>query len=205
MSRTTSIANISTVLTERVKRDLAAAAGSNGILSKAEQAKAPDYVKKAADELRQANPNARVTVSSMETVISKKALDLIGEVNQPSGNGKKTLTQAEADAAARRDASLGYAVLEAFQVVSGKGGLNEDDIAKKHVNTGFDPDTVFKTFKTEHEAMNYRDPKGRQVAWLVRSTDELLKNTYVSGRNDLWAQRFEVDKLSGALTVTHEH
>lgn len=73
------------------------------------------------------------------------------------------------------------------------------------MNTGFDPDTVFKTFKTELEAMNYRDPKGRQVAWLVRSTDELLKNTYVSGRNDLWALRFEVDKLSGALTVTHEH
>lgn len=115
MSRTTSIANISTVLSERVKRDLEAAAGSNGILSKAEQAKAPDHVKKAANELRQANPNARVTVSSMETVIAKKALDLIGEVNQPSGNGKKTLTQAEADAAARRDASLGYAVLEAFR------------------------------------------------------------------------------------------
>lgn len=201
----TTVANISAVLTERVKRDLKAAAGSNGILSKTEQAKAPDYVKQAADEFRKANPNARVTVSTMETVIAKKALDLIGAVNQPSGNGKKTLTQAEATEAARRDASLGFTVLEAFQVVSGKGGVKEDDIAKKHVNTGFDADTVFKTFKTEQEAMRYVDPKGRQVAWLVRSTDELLKNTYVSGRNDLWAQRFEVDKLSGALTVTHEH
>lgn len=201
----TTVANISAVLTERVKRDLKAAAGPNGILSKAEQAKAPAYLKQAADAFRAANPKARVTVTAMETAIAKKALDLIGEVNQPSGNGKKTLTQAEAKAAAKRDASLGYAVLEAFEVVSGKGGLKEDELARQHVNPGLDPETIFKTFKTEQEAMAYQDPKGRQVAWLVRSTDELLKNTYVSGRNDLWAQRFEVDKLSGAITVTHEH
>jgi hypothetical protein len=203
MARTT-LSQVSAVLTERVRRDLKAAAGANGVLSKAEQASAPAYVKTIADEFRKANPKARVTVGSMETLITKKALNLIGEVNQPRGSGAASLTQAEAKAVAKRDATLGYTVLEAWQVVAGKG-LDVDDVAKKLVRDGMDSETTFKMFTTEAEAERYQDPKGRQVRWLVRTGSDLLKNTYVSGRNDLWNQRFEIDKLSGAVTITGEH
>lgn len=197
--------NVSTVLKARVQRDLAAAAGSNGILSKTEQKKAPAYLQQAADELRKANPGGRVTVSAMEQHISKRALELIGGVNETKGPGAKLLSKAEATEVARRDATLGFTVLEAYQVVSGKGPNSADTLAEQHVNTGLDVDQVFKVFASEAEAMRYHDPDDRSVVWLVRVDEGLLKNTYVSGRNDLWAQKFEIDKLSGALTVTGEH
>lgn len=197
--------NVSTVLKARVHRDLTAAAGSNGLLSKAEQAKAPEYLRKAADELRKSKPGARVTVSAMEQHISQKALALIGEVNETKGRGANLLSQAEAKEVARRDATLGFTVLEAYQVVSGKGPNSADTLAEKHVNNGLDTDQVFKVFASEAEAMRYHDPDDRSVVWLVRVDEGLLKNTYVSGRNDLWAQKFEIDKLSGELTVTGEH
>jgi len=110
------------VLTERVRRDLKASAGANGVLSKAEQAAAPAYVRTIAD-----------------------------------------------------------------------------------VRDGMDSQTTFKLFTIEAEAERYQDPRGRRVRWRVRTSSDLLENTYVSGRNDLWNQRFEIDKLSGAITITGEH
>lgn len=198
----TTVANLSTVVQARVQRDLKAAAGTNGVLSKAEQKKAPEYLQRAADEFRQANPGKRVSVGALETLVTKQAKDLIGAVNQPKGAGSTVVSQAEAKEAARRDATLGFAVLEAYRVVSGQG---VEAIVKQHVAPTLDEDSVYRTFKTENEAMNAHDANGRHIVWSVRTEEGLLKDTYVSGKNDLWAQRFEVDKLSGAITITGEH
>ena len=72
----------------------------------------------------------------------------------------------------------------------------------QHVNG---PDQVFMTFATENEATSYADPQGRSVTWLVPEQDGLLAKKFVWGRNDLWAERFEIDRLNGAVTVLAEH
>lgn len=199
----TTVENVSTVLKALVKRDLAAAAGTNGVLSRAEQAKAPKYLSDAANVLRAQKPNARITVDAMEAFVATRANQLIGEVNQPRGSGAATLSKTEAAAALAREPSLGFAVMEAYQIASGSG-VSVDTIAQSRASQ-VDDDTTFKKFATEAEAVNYRDPDGKQVSWLVRTGDSLLSSSYVSGRNDLWAQRFDVDKRTGAVTVTHEH
>ena len=63
----------------------------------------------------------------------------------------------------------------------------------------------FKTFATVAEAERYQDPDGNQVVWLVEVANTLLTKTFVSGRNDLWAQKFELDKVTGALAILAEH
>jgi hypothetical protein len=52
---------------------------------------------------------------------------------------------------------------------------------------------------------SYQDPHGRSVTWLVRSSEGGDTSSFVWGRNDLWAERFDVDATSGAVTVTGEH
>lgn len=199
----TTVANVSTVLKALVKRDLEAAAGKNGVLSRAEQAKAPKYLSDAANALRAAKPNARITVDAMEAFVATRASQLIGAVNQTSGSGAATLSKAEATAAARREPNLGFAVMEAYQIVSGTG-VNVDGIAEKRASQ-VDDETIFKKFATEAEAERFQDPNGMHVSWLVKTSDGLLSASYTSGKNDLWSQRFDVDKRTGAVTVTHEH
>lgn len=95
-------------------------------------------------------------------------------------------------------------MLEAYEIASGHG-LDVDAIATAHATNGMDPDTKFKTFATVEEAERYQDPDGNQVSWLVVTSDNLLSKSYVSGRNDLWAQRFEIDRITGAIAITAEH
>lgn len=200
-----SVQTVSTVLTERVRRDARAAAGSNRIVSAEEAKKGPRYLKEAYDELRAKGPRTRVTTDALETHVTDRAKRLLGEVNQRSGSGANTLSKAEATAAMKRNATLGAKVYEAWEIASGRG-LDLDALAEQHVTGGqLDPDVVFKRFATEAEAMQYQDPDGRQVMWLVRRDQGLLSSSYTSGRNDLWAQRFDLDKLTGAVTVTGEH
>lgn len=199
----TTVAKVSTVLKALVKRDLEAAAGANGVLSRAEQANVPKYLSDAANELRAAKPNARITVDAMEAFVATRATQLIGAVNQTSGSGAATLSKAEATAAAKREPNLGFAVMEAYQIVSGTG-VSVDGIAEKRASQ-VDDETVFRKFATQAEAERAQDPDGKHVSWLVKTSDGLLSASYVSGKNDLWAQRFDVDKRTGAVTVTHEH
>ncbi len=63
----------------------------------------------------------------------------------------------------------------------------------------------FKVFPTVQEAERYQDPEGFQVSWLVPVGSTLSSKTFVSGRNDLWAQKFEIDRVTGAVAILAEH
>ncbi|MFZ5438591.1 MAG: hypothetical protein ACOZQL_01215 [Myxococcota bacterium] len=201
----TSVADVSNVLRALVRREAVKAAGSNRVLSKTEEAKASPLLQAAAKAVRAAGgPNARVTVDELEQQVSQVAARLIGSVNQPTGAGAPYLTRAEASAAMQRDPLFGEPVLQAWEVAAGQG-LDTDAIAKQRVATGLDSDTRFKKFATVAEAERYQDPHGRHTVWVVEVASSLLSRTYVSGRDDLWAQKFEVDRITGAVSVLAEH
>ena len=201
----TSVSDVSTVMTHQIRRDLAAAAGQNNVLSRAEQTKASPAIQDAADAIRRAGgPGTRVFTDAVERNLQDQALKLIGAVNQSSGSGAAHLSRTEAQAASRQGGRVGELVLRAYEVASGQGP-DVDTVAKSRVTAGMDVDTVFKTFATEAEATAYQDPAGQHVVWLVAVEDTLLKKTFVSGRNDLWSQRFEVDRLTSVVTVLAEH
>lgn len=201
----TSVTDVSTVLRAIVRREATQAAGTNTILSRAEEAKASPLLQAAAEAVRAAQgPNARVTVDELEAQVSTVASKLIGNVNQPNGAGAPWLTRAEATAAMQADPLYGQQVLQAWEIAADQG-LDVDDLARQRVKGGLDPDVHFKTFATVEEAERYQDPHGHQIAWLVKVGDSMLSRTYVSGRNDLWAQRFEIDKVTGAIAVLQEH
>lgn len=206
MPKRTSVADVSTVLSALIRRDATKAAGSNAVLSRAEEAKASPAVQAAAQAVRAAKgKNARVTVDAIEAAVSTAAQKLIGEVNKP-GSGAAYLSKVEAAAVAQRDPKLGAPVLQAYEIASGHG-IDVDGIATKRVRDQIsgDPDMRFKTFASVAEAERYQDPDGNQVVWLVEVENTLLTKTFVSGRNDLWAQKFELDKVTGALAILAEH
>lgn len=198
----TTVADVSTVLRAIIRRDAQQAAGPNAVLSRAEQAKASPAVQAAANAVRAAGgPNARVTVDAIEKQVSDAAQRLLGSVNTV---GQAWLSKGEAGAALKADASLGKPVLQAYEIASG-GGLDVDAMAAARVSTGLDPDMQFKIFATVAEAERYQDPDGNQVTWLVATEKTLLTRTFVSGRNDLWAQKFEIDRITGAVAILAEH
>jgi hypothetical protein len=201
----TSVADVSHVLRAIVRREAAQSAGTNTVLSKAEEAKASPLLQAAAKAVRAAQgPNARVTVDELEAQISTVAARLIGTVNQPKGAGAPWVTKVEATAAMQADPVFGKPVLQAWEIAADQG-LDVGAIAKQRVGGDLDADSTFKTFKTVEEAERYQDPRGRQVAWLVEVASSTLSKTYVSGRNDLWAQKFEIDKITGAIAILAEH
>jgi hypothetical protein len=66
-------------------------------------------------------------------------------------------------------------------------------------------DVVDLELTTVAEAERHVDELGRSVHWLVRDADDAATAEFVAGINDLWAQRFAIDKATCALTVTGEH
>ncbi len=69
--------------------------------------------------------------------------------------------------------------------------------------------TEFRTRAEAERALNPNvdengDPVG-PLAWLVRSTESPSQVTFTAGLNDLWTQRFTVDKQSCAVMITAEH
>lgn len=201
----TTVADVSTVLRAIIRRDAQKAAGTNTVLSRAEQAKASPAVQAAADSLRAAGgKNARVTIDAIDAIeneASNAAARLIGTVNTA---GTSWLSKTEATAAAQRDPKLGAPVLQAYEIASG-GGLDVDAMAQSRAWDGLDPEVKFKTFATVEEAERYQDPDGFQVSWVVATGSTLLNKTFVSGRNDLWAQKFEIDRITGAVAILAEH
>jgi hypothetical protein len=198
------LTDVSTVVRALVRREAQQVAGKNAVLSRAEEAKASAAVKAAAQAVRAAGgPRARVTVDALERAASDAAQKLIGTVNRP-GSGGAFLSKAEATAAFKKDPAMGEPVLRAYQIASGHG-VDVDAIATARAKGDPEPDTVFKTFATVEEAERYQDPNGNQVRWLVVTQDGLLSKSYVSGRNDLWAQRFDIDRVTGAIAITGEH
>ena len=67
-------------------------------------------------------------------------------------------------------------------------------------------------FRTQAEAERAPNPNVDEngepigsLAWLVRTAESPTLVTFTSGINDLWAQRFTVDKQHCSITVTAEH
>lgn len=198
------LAQVSTLVRALVRRDAQQVAGSNAVLSRAEEAKATPAVRAVAQAVRAAaGPRARVTLDALERAASDQAAKLIGEVNR-AGPGAGFLSKAEATAAFKKDPIFGAPLLKAYEIASGSG-VNVDAIATARAKGAPDPDTVFKAFTTVAEAERYQDPNGNQVRWLVLTQEGLLSKSYVWGRNDLWAERFDIDRATGAVTVTGEH
>jgi len=194
----TTVQDVSTVVKRLVERDFAAAAKSNGVLSKVEQKTARAYVRAAADEVRRQKPGTLVKLDAMEAAVAPRTEALMRQLNQASGPGAQTLSQTEAKAAFKNDPVYGELILEAYEIASGNG-FDVEALAVQYASNGLDPGETLQRFATLAEAERSSGP------WLVRHEDGLLKNTYFVGKNDLWSQKFEVDRLTGAIAVTAEH
>lgn len=69
------------------------------------------------------------------------------------------------------------------------------ELAQAHAGT-----TNF--YATEAEAYAAAQATTDGLSWLAYDG---ANNKFVSGRNDLWAERFEIDRVTGDVTVTAEH
>jgi hypothetical protein len=99
---------------------------------------------------------------------------------------------------------LGAQVQKAWAIAAGQTA-DVDGIAEARTRAFVSEGGLFKLFGSEAAALSYQDPYARSVTWLVRSSEGADKSSFVWGRNDLWAERFDVDAQSGAVTVTGEH
>lgn len=184
--------------------DVKLASGPNGQLSRAEQAQAPAHVAAAAAELRaSAAPGARIKDDALSAHLSGQARAVVDANNQPTGVGRAFFSRAEARAASA-DPRLGAHVQKAWAIAAGQRA-DVDGIAEARMRAASSEGDVVRVFGSETAAMAHHDPHGRSVSWLVRSSEASDKSSFVRGRNDLWAERFDVDATSGAVTVTGEH
>lgn len=184
--------------------DVQRASGPNGQLSRAEQAQAPAHVAAAAAELRAAAaPGARIKDDALSAHLSGQARAVVAANNQSSGVGRAFFSRAEARAASA-DPRLGTHVQKAWAIAAGQRA-DVDGIAEARARAAVSEGGLFKLFGSEAAALSYQDPHGRSVTWLVRSSEASDRSSFVWGRNDLWAERFDVDATSGAVTVTGEH
>lgn len=219
------VSDVRAALTTLLHDDVARVA-INTLMSKSEQASAPIDIRDAAQRVRTAaaaaaggfglGVGARVHVDEVEQELLQAALRLIGVVNQPSGSGKAFLSRAEVDSVVALDPLLGGRVQKAWQIVRAAPvtpvtpvtpvDVDVDVIARAHaIPTSLPADEVFLRFASENEAANYVEPSGKTVRWLVVERDTASSTSFVSGTNDLWSQRFDVDKRTGAVTITAEH
>ncbi|MCE9578071.1 MAG: hypothetical protein K8W52_33385 [Deltaproteobacteria bacterium] len=76
-------------------------------------------------------------------------------------------------------------------------------VARAHAYLGDATDIV--QYRTVYEAERATDPNGGSVAWLVRTGENPTTVTFTSGLNDLWVERFDIDKTTCAITTTAEH
>lgn len=189
-----------------LSRETRAAAGENGLLSKAEEATAPSHVKEAAAVVRGApGSGTRVTVAALDAHLAGQVKTLLGNANQTSGVGRSYTSKAEVKAARAQNPVLGARVMKAYEIVTGKK-VDADGLAEERIRSmARDSETHFRTFPSIEAAENYRDPRGRQITWLVKTGEDADKSSYVWGRNDLWAQKFDIDVKTGERTITGEH
>jgi hypothetical protein len=199
-------ADVQTAMQPLLRQDATAAAGTNALISRAEQAAAPAHVQAAAEQVRSTGgAGTRVTVDAVEQVLGQQARALIASVNQSSGSGAAFLSLAEAQAAAVRNPPMGAHVLRARALVLGKS-IDVDSIARARVDAQLaGNDGIFRTFATLHEAESFRGPPESSVFWYVVEGETATTKSYVQGRNDLWSERFDVSKVDGSVVVTAEH
>jgi hypothetical protein len=122
---TTIRAPLSTVLSTvraEIEKEAKEAAGANTLLSKNEQGQLKDSITKTtADDIRAAGgPGTTVTVDKLVDAASSKMAALIGSVNQASGSGAASVSQAEVKALAAANPDAGVRVARAYELITGK-------------------------------------------------------------------------------------
>ncbi len=199
------VSDVRTALTTLLHDDVARVAMSS-LVSKAEQASAPSDIASASQAVRDAGgAGARVHASDVEERLLQSALRLIGVVNQASGSGMTFLAKAEVLALVANDSVAGARVQKAWQIARGSS-VEVDAIAKAHaIPAALASDEVFMRFATENDAATFMEPTGKHVRWLVVEGETSTTKSFVSGSNDLWSQRFDIDKRTGVVTITGEH
>lgn len=104
------------------------AAGSNTLISKTEQSSTTGALNEAIDDVREAEgKGARVTVDEAVEQAMKNAAEMIGAVNQPSGQGALYLSQAEVRALKREDPAWGNLAKAAYEVLADQARGVDDD------------------------------------------------------------------------------
>ncbi|MCK6545843.1 hypothetical protein L6R52_08240 [Myxococcota bacterium] len=105
-----------------LRAEAEAAAGGNGVLSRAEQAAMPDgLLEEAARKVREERgPGARVDVDAMAAKATRRTAALLGRVNQRSGAGAASISQREIQALHGIDAEAGVRVARAYELLTGK-------------------------------------------------------------------------------------
>lgn len=199
------LTDLTTTLDRLLDEDARLASGPNHQLSKAEQAKSVTHVAAAAAELRfEGGPGTRVSADALSAHLSERARTTLAAVNQPSGVGRSYVSQAEIATLSAAEPTLGARVQRAYAIASGKT-VDTGGVAEAHVKAFVSEGGIFRRFSSEDVALAHQDPYGRSVTWLVQASETADKAVFTWGRNDLWAQRFEVDAKSGDITVTGEH
>ncbi|MFO0727987.1 MAG: hypothetical protein U1E65_29675 [Myxococcota bacterium] len=196
-SKRVGTSDLNAVLDRILASEARLASGGNDQLSKAEQAAAAPHIAKAAADIRVSG--STVKTDALSKHLAELGRALTASVNQPSGVGRSIFSKAELKAAKAQDPILGARVEKAYAITSG-AIADVDGIAEAHVR-GFLSEGIFAQFTSEQLAENYKDPHARSVTWLVKKDD----HSFSWGRNDLWAQQFDVDPQTGAITVTGEH
>jgi hypothetical protein len=196
----TLISRLSPVLHALAQRDVAAVAG-NHLLSKAEQATAAPDIQAAAQALRDEGAK-RVTTTAFTDKMVAQSMTLISTINQGGGPGKAQLSRAEVGAAVATQSPLATRIQQAHLFASDPAIVDAAAFAQLPM---IDATSTFKAFATEAEAERATDPQGRSLVWLVKTADNANTASYVWGRNDLWAQRFDISKTDNTVTITGEH
>jgi hypothetical protein len=117
------------------------------------------------------------------------------------------LAQASADAGLLASGVIRAGVFQADRVLrlwTPVASCDVQQVARAHWFRGGE-DVVDVELTTVALAERHVDDLGRSVHWLVRDGEDATTVAFVAGINDLWAERFAIDKTTCELTVTGEH
>ncbi len=150
----------------------------------------------ATIERKKLNSSVHDTVSS---------LDFAGAVD-PNFSldpfyGWSRLTTPAGLVASGRVSKGAFKVDRVFRLETPKLACDPELVARPHAYS--DPGLL--EFRTEFEAERYVDPNGETVHWMVRTAETEATVTFTSGFNDLWAEKFRIDKTTCAITTIAEH
>jgi hypothetical protein len=94
-----------------------------------------------------------------------------------------------------------FKVDRVFRLETPKPACDPQLVARAHAYG--DPGLV--ELRTVYEAERAVDPNGESVHWMVRTAETPTTVTFTSGVNDLWAEKYRLDKATCAITTLAEH
>jgi hypothetical protein len=106
-----------------------AAAGGNDLISRDEQATLPsNLLKRQADAIRTAGgAGTRVSIDELVAASSGEVERLLGQVNQPSGQGAHSVSRTEVQALAALDVDVAQLVAAAYEFITGRSAELDTD------------------------------------------------------------------------------